>query len=359
MHISSRSLTAVTKLLVLIILASVSWPTIAAESAYVPAKHLEGPKLRYPPESQQRGNEGLILYSYRVNTGGDVENVQIDYSTGDLIMERHLRRWIKEQRYEPATMDGSPIASQNTGQTIFLLRQRSRGASRRFASRWRKFTESIAEGDLSKAQEQIDGIASAKENSLYEELFLQRALALYHASNEDDDQAYRYLRTIAGFFKANSPKDETIAPNSTFYAPMLEKYKFEVNNLMLGDALQSLTDLKKIDPDSSNTLAVEAHFASVMEAVSGKVFLTKAVLKTTPYSRKKSRWSALLTRNKFALSQIEGGLSSATVTCSKGGMLKLDTTEDMVNEIDRSWGLCKVSVVGEKGAAFVVAQYPE
>ena len=343
----------------LALFASIPMQQAGADSTYVHAQHIDGPSMRYPEESQKRGNEGLIIYRYFIDASGIVSDVQINYSTGDEIMERHLIKWIGAQRYEPALRDGLPVVSWNTGRATFLLTGKSRGASRPFVKQWKRFTKNIGEGDYVAAKTQIENIESMKERSLYEELFLHRAWALYYASIEDEDQAYRYLQTIGGFYKANSPKDETIAPASMFYIPMTEKYKYEIGHLMLGDAAESLSALKEIDPKAGDTKAIESHYDSVIEAVKGKQFWTNGVIKKSPYIGGQMQWSAVLTRHTLELTQVEGVLTDASVSCSDGGVAEISTAEDVAIEIDDSWRGCEIFISGEVGTSFVVAQLPD
>jgi TonB family protein len=345
--------------LTLYLLVATAFAPATRANEYVPAKLIDRPTLRYPEESQKRGNEGLIIYRYKVDRSGNAGDVTISYSTGDTKMERQLRNWVRQHKFEPATVAGRRVESYRSGQATFLLTQRTRGASRKFVRQWKEFSNDIGNGDISSAERRIEKITNLEDRSLYEELYLQRAWTVFHASNGDLDAAYDHLRAIAGFYAANTPKEETIAPASTFFAPLKEKYKYEVSRLMIGDAKQTLEALHEIDSEAEETKALESHFASVLEAIRGKTFLTDGIVQPTQYSGGEAKWSLQLTRNKFSIEQVDGHLESVNVFCDGGGLVNLDTTPSTVFETTGVGGSCELVVTGDVGTEFAVSQFAD
>nr|BBD50166.1 ferric siderophore transport system, periplasmic binding protein TonB [Haliea sp. ETY-M] len=327
-------------------------------AGYVPAKLLERDRITYPREAQLRGREGLIYYSFAIGPDGSTSDISFPYLTGSSDMHKAVKKWISRAKYQAATLDGSPITTRSFGSVSFVLNGKTRGASRRFVSSWRKFTDAMRNRDLAEAREQLDELATNRDSSLYEELYLHQGWVTFLTAQQDYDAAYPHLKVIERFYDSDGTAQDEVVPIAFFYGPFLEKYQYEAQKLMLGDARQSLQVLQELGPEEPNTTIVREHFNALVERASGRPTRIDMTLDANFHSGDSVSWNTWLLAQSFAVQNVEGAIDVVVADCD-GGQLSADV-RNLQSEIHlpQAWSDCRLHVRGATGTSFSLWQAP-
>jgi protein TonB len=97
----------------------------AAAPAPTPARSIAATHTTppYPPLSRRLGEEGTVQLRLAIGTDGRVQNAVIEISSGSQRLDEAARDWVTSHwRYQPATRDGKPVASQTQVKVIFNLK---------------------------------------------------------------------------------------------------------------------------------------------------------------------------------------------------------------------------------------------
>ena len=84
----------------------------AADTHYLPAKLLKRPPLPYPIIALLNRVEGVVKARFGIDDQGHVENVNAVGTSGSVLLDGVvLDRTLRDWTFQPATLDGKPIAS--------------------------------------------------------------------------------------------------------------------------------------------------------------------------------------------------------------------------------------------------------
>lgn len=95
------------------------------EGAWTRAKpgHLRNPPPRYPEESRQRGEEGLVRLLIHVGKEGAVRRVRVKQSSGFELLDDAAVKAVGRWRFEPARLAGLAVDSKAEVPIRFRLRE--------------------------------------------------------------------------------------------------------------------------------------------------------------------------------------------------------------------------------------------
>lgn len=71
--------------------------------------YLPGLKPVYPVESEEAGEQGVVVVSVSVDANGKAVDVRVVKSSGSSRLDRSARQAVQRHRFKPATRDGIPI----------------------------------------------------------------------------------------------------------------------------------------------------------------------------------------------------------------------------------------------------------
>src|SRR6266480_1599687 len=74
-----------------------------------PAEARDLSMAKYARESFLAGEEGIVTLRVLVRSDGSVGDAQIADSSGSPALDRYARDLVKDWRYQPATVDGTPV----------------------------------------------------------------------------------------------------------------------------------------------------------------------------------------------------------------------------------------------------------
>nr|BBD50165.1 ferric siderophore transport system, periplasmic binding protein TonB [Haliea sp. ETY-M] len=324
--------------------------------AFTPPTRLAGEPLAYPELARRIGLEALIFCSFNVAEDGSVQDYEVHYSTNTPEIEDHIREWILGQRYEPAVRDGKAIPWRMFRTLRFALTNKERGASRYFGKNYRSLTRELQSGNLEKVRELLNRLDGVNNRSLYEELFLQRAWADYEDASGNSDGAYARRKVVAAFYRSNADVDAAIATPEFYFQPFVEKYRYEAQHLMLGDAQRTLQALRNIAPTESATSAVADHLRQVVDAADGIDVPIEAELRESFSRGQTALWDTWLFRRAFRFAAVDGALDRVSLYCDTE---QTELQSSWVLErfvVPESYGDCRLYVAGEPGTSFTLMQ---
>ena len=87
----------------------------------VPPKELRRPSVRYPPISQNEGEEGTVTLLLAVQTDGSISDIRIARSSGHQRLDAAAVRSLRQAKFQPATCHGKPIAVRIHQSFIFKI----------------------------------------------------------------------------------------------------------------------------------------------------------------------------------------------------------------------------------------------
>ena len=76
-----------------------------------PARLIKSERPDYPQEARKAGSEGTVVLRITVGTGGDVENVKIQESSGFSELDESAAQSVKTWQFDPAKLGDDPISS--------------------------------------------------------------------------------------------------------------------------------------------------------------------------------------------------------------------------------------------------------
>jgi TonB family protein len=69
---------------------------------------------QYPRSSIDRGEEGVVVLSFKLNAGGEVQNGTVNGSSGSARLDDAALRALQKCHFRPATVDGTAVAATAT-----------------------------------------------------------------------------------------------------------------------------------------------------------------------------------------------------------------------------------------------------
>lgn len=77
---------------------------------------------KYPEEARRRGLEGTVILRLKIAESGQVKDVSLVTSCGHFILDQSAIEAVRKWIFDPATMDGKPMAWEGEQSVKFLLR---------------------------------------------------------------------------------------------------------------------------------------------------------------------------------------------------------------------------------------------
>ena len=143
----------------------------------ISAKQIERTAPKYPQFELRKGNQAWVRIAYCIDESGLTQNVSVLDSVGSVSFDKAAIETVKRWKFEPALIDGEP-SWQSRNQTLisFAIEEENTGATRRFASQFRKIGKLLDQNDLEAADKLFWHVYESYNLSLYElsKLWAQR-----------------------------------------------------------------------------------------------------------------------------------------------------------------------------------------
>lgn len=315
---------------------------------YVAAEPIERVAPKYPMSAAKKRQSGWVQMSFVVDEEGKVKDVAVLEHSGPKSFISAAQKAVEKWQYSPAKVNGEAIEQcENTVQLDFAMGGDDFGkVSKKFNRLYKKGKQAVADDDMAKLQTILDKMDGLK-GLAPAEMYWRYHLAIFlHEKSGDAKARYHALR------RANS----TI--RSTYFAPkqkqqaraylLRELFIYQIQHSLFSDALRNFEALKKVSPESASQL--EKYVAKVEELLAGKEHI--AVSGTiSDYGN----WRHTLTRNSFALTNIQGNLGKLEVRCDKKRSV-YTVVEGSQWNIPESWGQCTVLITGDENSSMTLVE---
>lgn len=217
----------------------------AAEEAQpavaVPVDLYKGPKSiemqppRYPESERQSGGEGWVIVNMMIDPEGKPYEATVVESTGNPVFEKAALAAVDKWRFEPASVNGTPIHAGGNYKLQFQLTGEN-GASESFARAYKQLVKAVDEGDRERADSRL---ALLKPHNLYEDAYAGLAsYTYYHKWGNAEQQLSAIRRAIAG------EKDARYLPKGAFTAAQQAALALEIQSQDYARALRTWRALR-------------------------------------------------------------------------------------------------------------------
>jgi TonB family protein len=327
----------------------------ASFAELVDAVPLDRAPPQFPSGALQMGREGWVLVSYLVGEDGAVHDAMIEDSTGDRGFERAALNAIEGWRYEPATLNGTPVMQGETEVWIVFRLQGATGASQRFITAYQEAAQQLAANDLDAAAETLTEIDASIKANLYEDALYWwlRSIHLEAGTPESREDIKTSVRRAIGY-------EEHFLPPELLVTAIRRLYVMQFQDGELADAMETFEILETTEAAKTAT-----SYAAVSQEIGGHVREIRAliagsdVLASRAEIESNGYWFQRVLRRAFSVEDIDGELENLDLRCERRAAKYDSVTGGEVVAVPDGWDKCSVYVKGDPGATFVLNEYPD
>ena len=307
-----------------------------------PAKPIERVPAKFPTKAARNGNEGWVQLSFVVDENGAVVDPVIEDSSGIRGFEKASLRAIRQWQYSPAIRNGEKIEQcRNSVQMDFILDRGSKGGRRQFVKEYNNADQALRADNIVLAEQLITQMGEGKIWNSYEDAwFWMLKSEIEKAQGHDSSQLSSLKRAVF-----SNKSNEHVGDQYYLYL-LHQKFILEIKTSLFSDALQTFAQIRQ-RPDSEKKVKVLEKYA----------IQARQILKSEDFIVIKGEignngdWWHSLSRNRFIFSDIIGTLDTVELRCANKRE-KYTVAEETEWKIPKSWGRCKIMVVGDTQANF-------
>ena len=298
----------------------------------------------YPKAEQSKLGEGWVDISFVVSDTGEVMDPVVVDSSGSAYFETAAIAAIKKTEFNPALENGFPIQQcKNSFRYRFMMANAPKGASRKFVRTYKKAFKALQSNDIELAETLIQELYSKGVRNNYEDAyywFIKSLLAA--AKSEYRDQLAYLSRALAN--------NDLYLPEGIYQPALITSFQLQNYYAKYSDALESYEKLQKKVPENEISEQIRQASSRINEIVNSDVPLQF----TDSFSA--SRLTvANLYRPQFSITLDEGNIDTIEIRCDKQ-YRRFDFADNMVYEVPRNWGNCKLHLAGDEGTQFSLLQ---
>ena len=304
---------------------------------------------KYPSGSKRRSQEGWVMLSFMIRKNGRVADALIEDSSGEPDFDKAALQAVKKWRYNPATLDGEPVAQRQTRLVLtFAMDLPRRGASLRFREGYGRATEALGNGAFENAQQEWQSLADYDGWNLYEVARLWALYGLIGEASGDSVQALHGLERATRGGVAYLEKDFYQAALRKIFALKLQA-EDHAGALVVYSRLQRQAGALDNHPEIRKAADALRQLIASDQVISVQGALTDVAGKPL--------WTRRLVRRQVALEAIRGKLDGVDFRC-EWGRARYKPEENLTWTLPDEWGECDVYLTGRRGARFTLRQLP-
>jgi TonB family protein len=308
----------------------------------IPAEPIERVSPRFPTKAARNGNEGWVKLSFVVDANGAVVDPVIEDSSGIRGFEKASLRAIKQWQYSPAIRNGEKIEQcRNSVQMDFKLDRGSKGGRKRFVREYKNADEALKTDNIVLAEQLITQMGEGKIWNSYEDAwFWMLKSEIAKAQGQENTQLSSLRRVVY------SNKSSEYVGDQYYIYLLHQKFILEIKASLFSDALQTFAQIEQ-RPDNEKTVSVLEKYATQAR----QVLKNQDFIVVQGEVGSNGDWWHSLSRNRFMFSDIAGTLDTVELRCDNKRE-KYTVAEFTEWKIPKSWGRCKIMVVGDTLANF-------
>ena len=308
----------------------------------IPAEPIERVAPKFPFKAARNGNEGWVQLSFVVDKNGSVVDPVIEDSSGIRGFEKANLKAIKQWQYSPAIRNGEKIEQcRNSVQLDFILGKAEKGGRKRFVREYQKAEDALRTDNIVLAEQLITQMGEGKIWNSYEDTwFWMLRSELAKAQGQESFQLSSLRRAIS------SNKSSQYVGDQYYIYLLHQKFILEIKASLFSDALQTFAQISQ-RPDNEKTLSVLEKYATQAR----QVLKNQDFIIVQGEVGNDGGWWHTLGRNRFMFSDIAGTLDTVELRCDNKRE-KYTVAEFTEWNIPKSWGRCKIMVIGDTQANF-------
>lgn len=308
----------------------------------------------YPRNAEATGDEGWVMVSYTIDTGGKVIEAMIEDSSGIASFEKAALEAVQQWQFVPARLDGTPVEQSMTRvRMTFQLPMGPHAASPNFVRRYRAIERLIVAKDLAKAGPLLTDLQDQEKHNLYEDawFWLLKYRYLTAAGTADNRAKRDCLRKALGYEIEYLEADEFVAASQ-------ELYRLAVEARDYSEALETFERLEKSKLAKKSKRYAESHgLLEQNAAVLRKLVASDQTLSLEGKIEQYGYWHHTLLRRSFAIDEVMGRIEQVDIRCERCTQrFSMSTTSTWT--IPESWGACRVYLNGDDGTTFTFHELP-
>lgn len=322
-----------------------------AEPTFSAPTFIYAPDPDYPPTASQRGQEGWVEFTLKVDAEGKPFDAEVVSASGGDLFISEARRSVLRSEWEPARDNG--IATEGTGSFLyrFTLEDRPREVRRTFRNKYDLLTAMIESQDNESATEALAELLQYDTLNNFETALLNVAnfqyLTTFGGSDEDKLLLLRSALVYESY-TGNVKEDEGFLPKPLRDSAMTHLFMLEVNTRRYGDALVTYRRLEESGVDvTSLTTAVERILGLQLD---GTAFIQQGE------ANEFGIWRQRLLKPGVYIESTQGAIREVRFTCDRKhqSFLHQDGAEYTIPD---SWGSCGMEIRADGGARFTLEQF--
>jgi TonB family protein len=307
----------------------------------------------YPPKALREGIEGWVVLNFVVREDGTTDKIVVKDASIDNYFERYAINAVSRWIYEPATLNGKPIADGNrSARTTFIIRNQGKGVTRKFLSKYKEAQKAIEEGDLPTARTLINELDAYNKRLIAEVFYLDLVESYYWQSMKNNHAALKHVERALVLAKdvASEGAYVRLLRHAVFGNAIAKDYSAALSHY------QTFLEEEGEPAPDDPLRGVVAQIRKILEGE--KEIVYQGTISTCEYCRPTvTNWRHPLNRNRFSIGQVTGQVSDIEVVCGIHSVL-FEYEQDVAWSINQDWGACNVQVSGADGTTFLLIEHP-
>ncbi|HKS54100.1 MAG TPA: energy transducer TonB [Steroidobacteraceae bacterium] len=321
--------------------AEESQPAVAS-----PIELYKGPKgiaLEAPPypfSERQQGGEGWVIVNMMIDPNGKPYEATVVESTGNPVFEKAALAAVEKWRFEPATVNGTPIDAGGNYKLQFQLSGET-GAKEPFVRAYKQLLAAVEAGDRERADSRL---ALLKPHNLYEDAYAGLAYYGYYRKwGTAAQQLSAIRRAIAG------EKHARYLPKGAFTQAQQTAMALEIETGDYARALRTWAALRdNIDPEQRTRMQKSVDQIEALRT-GDKAFYLDAEITMG------SSWYYELLKQRFQINVTSGKVAEIKLRCDQQYVFFRYDPALQYTIKGNSRG-CWMEVVGDPGTKFQLVQ---
>ena len=345
----NRGLSNVDILLVMALLA----PSVHAQDAESGGMNLEPWSVEesalpiYPSRASSSGAQGYVDLVFMVGTNGEASDPQVVRSMGHEDFGNTALRALGKMRFNPATVDGKPVASVGTYRYHYTL-EGPRGNPRRFTGLYDAFNKVLAEGDREAVDEALEALEAVGSSNHREHAYLHFARFNYAQKYGNALEQMHNLHGALSF--ADTAEEPLFMPAAAQQGLWRALLALQIQNQFFADALDTWAIIQAKGDEEA-----EASFARPIQAIETVRSNDAEMIIEFSLPESGELWHSLFKRRLY-ISGGEGEVAKMALYCD-AGHTELQLERDFDYELPAALGSCEAQISGDPGASFFLVQH--
>ena len=298
----------------------------------------------YPQNVRQTAGEGWVNLQFMVDVEGKPYEIVVTDSVGHRAFRNAAIRALRGSTFEPANLNGKPLDAGLRQKYKFTMEGKA-AVGRAVGTAARHLARSVEQGDKAGADSAMERIDQLTVGNLPEDAWLSAAKYTYYEKWGTRAEQLEVLnRAVA------HERGDAYLPRDAFRHAQLNRFRLLVSLNHFAEAIAAFESLQELDPNDERLLDLQAVVDNLEELRrDDRAFTVDGELDDH------GLWSHRLFKDHFSLRDIEGAVVELKLYCDTAFVFfRFDDSKTY--RIGEGHGDCNLTVVGNSGTAFTLAQ---